>query len=265
MKNRKLRIVGAALAASGAVVVATPGLAGAHGRPSAPEPDPTTSQVYVTHGLPLDDTGTIVDVYAGPAGSGPAGANLLIDDFSFGDTKGPLALPAASYSVYLAAPTADDDGALAAGEVIYTQDLAVPAGQNLSVVASLTAAGAPTLAVFANDVSRTPRWKGRLSVRHAAAAPAVDVSVGAIPWVRWYPELARTVGPASNGQAADLVLAGWRYDISVKVAGTDTVVDGVKAFPVYPRTLTNVYAVGAPGSTFQFVTQTIPLGRTDAD
>jgi hypothetical protein len=31
----------------------------------------------------------------------------------------------------------------------------------------------------------------------------------------------------ANGEQADVLVAGWSYDVKVKVAGTDTVVSGV--------------------------------------
>ena len=68
------------------------------------------SAVRVTHALPLDDAGTVVDVYAGLAGSPPEAAGLLIDDFGFGSTGGPFDIDENRYTVYLAAPGADDDG-----------------------------------------------------------------------------------------------------------------------------------------------------------
>jgi hypothetical protein len=222
---------------------------------------PATSKVYVTHGLPLDNAGTVVDVYAGPAGK-PGEAGLVIDDFRFGTTAGPLELPAATYTVYLATPTSDDDGSLAPGEIIYQQDLAVPAGKNLSAVASFNASGAPQIAVFANDVSKTSFLQGRLSVRHAAAAPAVNVDLGLYPFNRLFPKFfTKTVGPASNGQQADVMLPSFfRYDIAVKLASNNAFVAGVDKFRVDGKTLTNVYAVGNPANgTFQFVVQKIVL------
>jgi hypothetical protein len=227
---------------------------------SAGASTPGTSKVYVTHGLPLDSMGTKVDVFAGPQGD-PEAAGLLIDDFTFGNTVGPVELPAASYTVYLAAPTAGDNGVLDPGETIYQQDLAVPAGLNLSAVASFNASGAPQIAVFVNDVSRVAPWEGRLSIRHAAAAPAVKVDVGLFPLNRIFPKFfTKTVGPAVNGEQADLKLPALNYDIAVKVASSGTKVAGVDRFKLSNRSLTNVYAVGDPaGGSFQFIVQNIKL------
>jgi hypothetical protein len=95
------------------------------------------SSVRVRHALPLDEEGTLVDVFAGLSGDPPEQARLLIDDFLFGTTDGPFELEAETYTVYLATPAASDDGVLSPDEVIYAQDVTVPSGLELSAVASL--------------------------------------------------------------------------------------------------------------------------------
>ena len=57
----------------------------------------------------------------------------------------------------------------------------VPAGANITVVAHLDADGDPKLTPFVNDVSKIPAGDARLVVRHTAAAPAVDVRAGGDP------------------------------------------------------------------------------------
>ena len=54
-------------------------------------------------------------------------------------------------------------------------DTTLPASGNHTIIAHLDAEGTPTLAVFENDTSATAAGEGRLTVRHTAAAPAVDV------------------------------------------------------------------------------------------
>jgi hypothetical protein len=215
------------------------------------------SRVWVTHGLPLDDAGTVVDVFAGPAGAGPGAAASLIDDFTFGSTVGPVELPAAGYTVYVAAPTAGDDGALAAGEVVFSQDLAVPAGLDLSAVASLTADGTPTIAVFVNDLSAADAGEGRVSVRHTAAAPPVqlDATAPVAPWT-WLGYW----GPLPNGEALDLDLPAGEYDLLISVWDelNPVPVVGVDDFPVTAGALTNVYAVGT-ADHLRFVVAQIAL------
>jgi hypothetical protein len=55
------------------------------------------------------------------------------------------------------------------------ESLEVPDSGNWTVVAHLGADGTPTLTPFQNDVSSIAAGQGRLTVRHTAAAPAVDI------------------------------------------------------------------------------------------
>ena len=227
--------------------------------PTSAAPSADASKVYVVHGLPLDTSGTKVDVYAGAAGADPSAAGLIADNFTYKTVAGPLSLEPASYTVYVAKPTASDDGKLSADEVIFSKTLDVPAGQNLSAVASFDADGAPTINVFNNDVSQVPSEGGRLSIRHAAAAPAVDVDLGYLPWSRQFSFFVRRYGPATNGQQADVTTAAGKYDVVVRVAESGARVSAVPRFPVAAGKLTAVYAVGIPGSTFGYVVQQIAL------
>ena len=115
--------------------------------------------VSVLHGVP----GLTVDVYAN--------GEELIPDFEPGTLTDPLKLPAGSYdlTVFPAGEGPDGDPAVEA------KGVEVPAGANATVVAHLDANGDPMLSLFANDASPVPAGKARLTVRHVAAAPAVDV------------------------------------------------------------------------------------------
>lgn len=52
------------------------------------------------------------------------------------------------------------------------------AGGNYTAVAHLKEGGDPTATLFKNDTSKPADGEGRLTVRHGAAAPAVDVRAG---------------------------------------------------------------------------------------
>ena len=227
----------AALVALTALAVGVPALAGA---------ETGTSQVYVTHGLPLDTAGTKVDVYVN--------GGLTLDDFTFGTTAGPLTLPAASYDVEIRTP----DGVT----TLIRKSVAVPAGGNFSLVASFVdAAGTPGINVFANNVSPTLRGTGRLSLHHAAAAPAVDVLAGISPLSRIFPALRfKAVSGAINGAKANLTLpSALRYTADVNLAGTRTTVLSLNKVAVPAHQVTNVYVVGsAAGGTLQVITSAIP-------
>ena len=243
----------------GALVLTAVAAVGAMGlTPAGAESSAGPSRVWITHGLPLDDAGTVVDVFAGPSSGGLASAAPLIDDFRFGATVGPVELAAGSYTVWIAVPSADDDSVLSPSEVVFSQELAIPAGRTLSAVASLSATGQPQIAVFANDLSATGH-DGRVSVRHAAAAPPVqlDATEPIAPWA-WLGYWA----PLANSAQLDLVLGAGAYDLLVSIYDPVNPVPfrAVDDFPVAGATLTNVYAVGDPAAgTFQFLVQRIPL------
>jgi len=238
-----LAIVAGALGVTAVNAGATP-----HKWDHAPAPKPpTTSTVYVTHGLPLDNQGTKVDVYVNGA--------LTLDDFTFGTTAGPLQLPAATYDVEVRTP----DGVT----TLIQKDIAVPGTGNFSIVASfIDAAGTPGLNVFANDVSKVGFGAGRLALHHAAAAPAVDVKLGLWPFSRRFDALKFTAAAgAQNGAQAALVLPSFfRYTVDVNAAGTSTTVLSLDKVKVPSKTLTNAYVVGSlAGGTLQVITSSIPL------
>ncbi len=227
------------LLAVAAAVFAVPAAAGATDAPSG-------ATVYVTHGLPLDNAGTLVDVYVNGAEA--------INDFRFGQTVGPLTLPAATYDIEIRTP----DGAT----TLFEQDVAVPGSGNFSVVASFSAEGSPKLNVFANDTKRAPFGLAKLALHHAAAAPAVDVDAGLFPISRFFPKLVKeVVSGAVNGQAATLTLPSFlRYTADVRVADTSTVVLKANDIRISSKVLTNVYVVGsAAGGTLQVISNTIPV------
>mgnify|MGYP005807475459 CR=1 FL=1 len=55
------------------------------------------------------------------------------------------------------------------------EPVTLPAGANATIEAHLDESGAPTASVFVNDISEIAAGETRLTVRHAAAAPAVDL------------------------------------------------------------------------------------------
>uniref|UniRef100_UPI0035663AC3 DUF4397 domain-containing protein n=1 Tax=Nocardioides sp. TaxID=35761 RepID=UPI0035663AC3 len=124
----------------------------------------------------------------------------------------------------------------------------VPGGVNATVVAHLDADGTPTLNVFVNDVSSTGPGDARLTVRHTAAAPEVDVRADGNVLV---PGLANP-----DEEVAD-VPAG-SYSADVVLAGTDTVAIGPADLSLGEGTNTIVYAWGsADDGNLDLAVQTI--------
>jgi hypothetical protein len=119
----------------------------------------TNADLYVLHAIP----GTIVDVYVN--------GDLTLDNFEPGDLTDALDLPAGTYTVAITESDAADDSA----PIIPTFDLPLEANMSYTVVAHLDAEGDPTASLFTNDLSTIPAGQGKLTVRHTAEAPAVDV------------------------------------------------------------------------------------------
>ncbi len=215
-----LRAAGAVGAAGALVLVATPASAA------------DTATVSILHAIP----DTPVDVYAN--------GERLLDDFQPGTLTDPLQLPAGSYdlAVYPAdAPDASGDALLSADGV------AVPAGANATVVAHLTADGQPALTPFVNDVSAVPAGQARVTVRHTAAAPAVDVRAGG----------AVVVPGLENPKEASLTVPAGTVSADVVVAGTDTVAIGPADLTLADGTTNIVYAWGSEDAGYELAVQTI--------
>jgi hypothetical protein len=190
-----------------------------------------TSQVSVVHGIP----GTPVDVYVN--------GERTLENFQPGDVAGPLELPEGSYDLALTRP-----GEPIGSAILTVDDAAVPGGANISIVAHLGATGDPTITPFANDVSPTAAGQARLTVRHTAAAPGVDVRAGGEPVFN------NLTNPNEN--SADLPAGTVSAD--VVLTGTDTVVLGPTDLNLNEGTSTIVYAVGsAEDDTLTVVAQTI--------
>lgn len=180
------------------------------------EPDAALS---VLHGVP----DLVVDVYVD--------GERTLDDFEPGDLAGPLELPAGTYSVAITAADAEDDSEPAIGPV----DLRLEGGMNYTAVAHLDADGEPTATLFTNDITQTAAGEGRLTVRHTAAAPAVDILAGD----------EAVVTDLANPDEASLDLPAGTVPAAVAAAGTTDPVLGPADVTVTEGALTIVYAWGS--------------------
>ncbi len=177
------------------------------------------ANLSVLHGVP-DLT---VDVYVN--------GELTLDDFEPGELAGPLELAAGTYSVALTAADAEDDSSPALGPV----DLTLEEGMDYTAVAHLMENGDPTATLFTNDISETASGEGRLTVRHTAAAPAVDV------WANGEVAFSGLANPDEN--MADLPAD--TYEAAVSLAGETDPVLGPTDVPVEEGMNTIVYAWGS--------------------
>jgi Domain of unknown function (DUF4397) len=196
---------------------------------SAADGDATLS---VLHGVP-DLT---VDVWVN--------GERTLDDFTPGTLAGPLELPPGTYSVAITAADAADASAPAIGPV----DLTLAGDTSYTAVAHLDAAGAPTATLFTNDTSTTAAGQGRLTVRHTAAAPAVDILAGGAP----------VITNLSNPSEQVLNLPAGTVSAAVAATGTTEPVVGPADVPVTEGVNTIVYAWGSlEAGNLQLAVQTI--------
>ncbi|MFF4590863.1 DUF4397 domain-containing protein [Streptomyces sp. NPDC001388] len=222
------RAAGAALAAGVAVVVSVAAAAPALAQPNATGEQATVS---VLHAVP----GLTVDVYAGN--------DELIPDFEPGTLTDPMKLDAGSYDIKIFKDGEGPDGTPAVEKTVD-----VPAGANATLVAHLTADGKPALDTFVNDMAKVPAGKARLTVRHVAAAPAVDVRADGTPVFK---------GLVNPKEAKGEVAAG-TVSADVVLAGTDTVAIGPADLNLAEGTNTVVYAWGsAADKNLALKTQTL--------
>jgi hypothetical protein len=194
--------------------------------------------VTVIHGVP----GLTVDVYVNGA--------LTLEDFAPDTVTAPLSLPEGNYNIVIVPANGDPGNPAISGSAF------LPAGANVSIIAHLTEAGAPTLSVFVNDVSKLRDHRSRLIVRHTAAAPTVDIALyRSSDHVR-----VRLIENLSNPEEAATEVTSRRYFAKIFPADSKQVVFGPATLRLRSEMVTIVYAVGSLGDgTFKLLVQTIDL------
>jgi hypothetical protein len=126
------------------------------------------AEVFVIHGIPGADVGAPgalpVDVSVNGA--------CALTNFQYGQIVGALHLAPGTYNIAIHLANA----ASPCGNAPVIGPAAIPffAGENSTVIAHLTAAGAPTASKFVNNLSPTAANRNRVTVHHTANAPAVD-------------------------------------------------------------------------------------------
>jgi len=151
------RLIGVAVAGALAMTVMGTGVA------SARAGDATLN---VVHGIP----GLTVDVCVDGA--------TAIPDFAPGTVVTGVKLPAGSHEFKVVAQNGDCAGA---GILVVVAGL--KADKNYTAVANLNDSGDPNLKLYANNVKAVAKGTSRLTVRHTADAPAVNVWANGAPLI----------------------------------------------------------------------------------
>ena len=259
--NRKLIIL---LLVVGTIVALTAALASA---------DSHLAMVSVGHGIPGTDLGLPEELPVDVIVDG----GCFLQDFEFGEFAGPVGLPAGTYSVTVALSDGDPDACAGTG-VIGPVELTFEAEDNVTIFAHLTADGLPgpvavdvlglgiTATVFDNDVSDVVAGHTRLTVRHTAWAPEVDLLLNR-GWVR-----GRVIGffegLANPQELGPVDVRPGAYAVTLFPAGEEEPVFQVPATPeddpfvTHPHRSQIVYAVGSlENETFSLMIQNFDLGH----
>ena len=198
------------------------------------------ASVAVLHAIPTGLGVDVVDVYADGA--------RIINNLKSGQLTN-VRVPQGTYDIEIfvdGQTPRNDDPALSIDNVTFL------AGTCSTVTANLTETGSPTTNVFANCVARNPAGEGRVTVRHIAAAPAVDVLANG----------ETLFGNVTNGGAATSRVPAQPYSIAVTLASNGDPVLGPEVVAVSRPFNTIVYVWGsAADGTLATTVQRVPTIR----
>lgn len=203
------------------------------------------ASVSVIHGINGTDLGLAEALPVDVSVNG----TCALPGFTFRTIAGPLSLPAGSYDIVVRLPGATPCGGAA---VITANGVQLEGGTSYSIIAHLSAAGAPTASVFTNAVDAFPPSRVNVSARHTAAFGAVDIAVTG--------PAGRTIIPFAgviNGQQGTAGILPTKYTIAIQPAGSGVNAATLDVQP-RPQVFYAVYAVGTPSKgTFELLTQTL--------
>ncbi len=211
------------------------GIAALHS-PASAQPKLKTSTVSVLHAIPQGKGADVVDVFAN---------NIRV----FNNMKpGQLRTVRVPQGVYTLGVYADGKTPRNSEPLLESTDTSIPSGRDLTVTANLDSAGAPALNIFVNNTTRNPGGEGRITVRHIAAAPAVDVRAdGTVLFTG-----------VVNPMSVSSVVPAKPYVVDVTLAGSDVVVIGPATVPANRPINRVVYAWGsATDGTLQLAVQNV--------
>jgi hypothetical protein len=204
---------------------------------AAPVAAQTNAEVFVVHGIPAADvagapSGLPVDVSIGGA--------CTLPNLRFGQIIGPLHVPAGTYAVAVHFPAT---GSCTSPAVIGPAQVPLKAGENATVLAHLTSSGALTASKFVNNLTPTPAGRSRVTVVHAANAPAVDLYL-----TTQFGNVTATRGLATsvvNGETATVPVAGTSTQFAITAAGATAAAYGPSTLGLQANKAYLFYVVGS--------------------
>lgn len=205
---------------------------------------PTAALATVADEAEAQDGGAVTFIHGVP----DFVADVYIDGELFvaacgtGEVTDQVALGPGSYDVAIYEEgTSPDDG-----DPVLEQAVEVTDGHDVAVVAHLDETGTPRLTVFKDEAAQIEAGQARITVRHTAEFGKADIIASGNA-------LFTSVGVTEEGTAD--VPAG-AYDVSLVNAMTGSEVVTVPGFQLEEGYATTVYAIGAPGQSFELLVQT---------
>ena len=196
-------------------------------------------KLTVVHAVP----GLTVDVYADD--------NLLLEDFKPGTITHPVRLDPAAYEIEVTPANSTNE--------VLSATVQVKSGTDAAAVAYLAEDGDPTLGLFNNNQRPIRQSKARVTVRHTAAAPEVDVRFKR-PGGKWK----NVTTELMNGEQAKRGFKARGYRFDVVLAGTDNRVLGPTSLKLERRTHYFAYAWGSADDDslrLNLSTRRLPVSR----
>jgi hypothetical protein len=169
-----------------------------------------------------------------------------IADFNPGEAVTGVALPGGSYDLKIVAATDDCGGAA----ILSADGIELAAGKNYTAVAYLTEDDSPTLGLFKNNVKSLPKGTARLTIRHTAAAPAVDIFANG----------QRLLTDVPNGASATMKVPTGVYAVWAALHGDYQPVIGPEVYKLQKGTAYQVYAWGSADAGYAFAVVALPVG-----
>lgn len=166
--------------------------------------------------------------------------------FQYKQIVGPLALPAGTINV--AVHPANPSNPCGMPAIIGPAAIPLAPGENVAIIAHLTAAAAPTASKYTLDLSPTVNNKARVAVFHTAAAPAVDAYLTAPGGFGNVGQTAFLLRQFVNNEQATVSAPAGAWDLSVAVAGASSAVIGPATVRLMENTGYFFFVVGEPTS-----------------
>lgn len=191
----------------------------------------SSADLTLVHGIP----GTTVDL--------SVDGTVVIDSFVPGSLANISSF--AGQTLQNVTITDDDTGDVVIGPI---SSFEIPDSGSHSIVAHLDDEGTAVISTFENNTDEATTAEARLTLRHTAEAPAVDLIIGD----------QRPIVGATNGQSAELELPdGTVSDAQLAPTG-DVAIAEIATLDLAANTNTIVYAVGsADDDTLDFVVQIV--------